>query len=174
MKDHWVFFFRAEKKKNVVKVKTCLSSPEASADLQTASLEQNLVDSGMNPGIPLFRRSLGFGLVHGLVLHKFSRECTLWALGVNKPYKIEILINQAVMNHTVRLSPRGSINPVQGVGWGGRGAELTAFREPHMWHRPEQKCTEGTWAVSLTHLLDELITLQIKAFKVLTQLNLSL
>lgn len=105
----------------MVEVKTCLSSLEASADLQTGSLEQSLVDSGLNPGIPLFRRSLGFGLVHGLVLQRFSRECTLRALGVNKPYKIEILINQAVMNHAARLGPRGSINPVQGVGWGGRG-----------------------------------------------------
>lgn len=34
-----------------------------------------------------------------------SRESSLWAVEVNKPYKIEILINQAIMNYTLWLTP---------------------------------------------------------------------
>lgn len=138
MKDHLVSFFfllSGKKSRALKRRKTWLklkrNCPEAWADLQTGGLEQNLVDSGLNPGIPLFRKKSGvFSLFHGLVLQKFSRECTLWAVEVNKPYKIEILINQAVMNHAVWLSPRRSINPVQGGGSGGGGG-LTALREPH-------------------------------------------
>lgn len=34
-----------------------------------------------------------------------SRESSLWAVEVNKPYKIEILINQTIMNYTLWLTP---------------------------------------------------------------------
>lgn len=39
--------------------------------------EQDLVNSGLNPEIPLFKRGLGRSLFHGLVLQRISRECTL-------------------------------------------------------------------------------------------------
>lgn len=61
MEDHLVFFLSFvwreiqgfEKQKNVAR--------RPPAELQTGSLEQNLVGSGPNPGIPLFGGSLGFG-----------------------------------------------------------------------------------------------------------------
>lgn len=91
----------SEKTENVVEVKTCLSCPEASADLQTEVWSRILLNSGLNPEIPLFKRGPGRSRFHGLVLQRMSGECTLWAVEVNKASRIEILINQAIVNHTV-------------------------------------------------------------------------
>lgn len=67
------------------------------------ALEQNLVNSRGTERFHYSREDKFFfpSLFSWPCITENSTECTLWAVEVNKPYKIEILINQAIMNYTL-------------------------------------------------------------------------